>query len=113
MEETFAKIVKEEQIKIPTTIQLAKRVQHFSSQRSVDFIFDEESNNLLEREFPLNCRYNLKKKIAENIIILHREKYRKNDKTRLELMEVSNHGRYRNDSFYYTISKKITNKNKK
>lgn len=102
---SFAEIVRQEDIKIPTTIQVAKRVQRFSSQRSVEFLFDEQSNNLIEREFPLNCRFTTAKKIAENLIELNREKYRKNDKTRLELMENSNYRGYKNESFYYTIGK--------
>jgi len=99
---SFEEIVKQEKIKIPTTIKVAKRVQRFSSQRSVDFIFDEQSLKLIEVEFPLDCRYVTAKKIAENLVVLNREKHRKNDRSRLDLME-GNYRGYRDKSFYYSI----------
>jgi len=63
---------------------------------------DKKSIELLESQLPFKCSYTLLKKMAENIIIASREKYRKNDTPRLELMKRPYYG-YRNDSFYYSI----------
>ena len=103
MKKTFLEICNDEGITIPTTPLAAKRIQRYSPDYSVDFILDQDSINLLESQFPLNCKYTLLKKVAENIIIANREKYRKNDISRLELMKLP-HYRYHNTSFYYSIN---------
>ncbi|OMC78451.1 hypothetical protein [Viridibacillus sp. FSL H8-0123] len=102
MKKTFLEICNDEGITIPTTLLAAKRIQRFSPDYSVDFTLDKESIELLESQLPLKCNYTLLKKMAENIIVANREKYRKNDISRLELMRLPQY-RYHNASFYYSI----------
>jgi hypothetical protein len=102
MKKTFKEIVKEEKIVIPTSLEVAKRLQRFSPSRSVDFDLDKESLDLLKDIFPLRCTFTLTKKVAENILIASREKHRKTDITRLSLMQLPTYHGYRNDSFYYS-----------
>jgi hypothetical protein len=97
---TFVEIYQEERFKIPTTVRVAKRIQQFSSNLSVPFELDRNSIALLEANLPFKCNYTLLKKMAENIIISSREKHRKTDKSRLDLMEREFY-HYRNSSFYY------------
>ena len=52
--------------------------------------------NLLYQEIDL-------KKMAENIIIAHREKHRRTDISRLSLVERPTYRGYRPGSFYYSV----------
>ncbi|MFS1058783.1 hypothetical protein ACFC9I_06130 [Enterococcus casseliflavus] len=99
---TFLEICKREGIDIPRDLRTNKRLQRFTTNYSVTFILDEASNALLDATLPFDTiQYNLKKKLAENIIIAHREKHRKTDESRLTLMEKEIYGGYRKESFYY------------
>ena len=101
---TFIQLMKEEGFTIPTSLVGAKRVQRYSTCISVDFELDKSSIELLEAAFPLKkCRYTLLKKIAENIIILNREKYEGTNETRLNLMQLPVYRGYRDSSFNYSI----------
>lgn len=102
MIKTFKEILEEEKIVMPRTKMAAKRLQRFSPNRSVDFDVDEDSVELFTNEFPLTCNFVTTKKIMENIIICHREKHFRLQKTRLQLMNEENY-HYRNQSFYYSI----------
>ncbi|MGE7848178.1 hypothetical protein [Bacillus cereus] len=102
MKKTFAEICREEKINIPTTLVGAKRIQRFLPTRSVDFELDKISIVLLETNLPFKCTYTLLKKIAENLIISNREKHRRTDITRLNLMQLPYY-HYKDDSFYYSV----------
>lgn len=103
MTKTFEEIIQDEKITIQITLEVAKRLQRYLPSRSVDFDFDEDSIELLKEKLPFeNCSYTLLKKISENIIIAHREKHRRTDISRLELMKLPYY-RYHDDSFYYSV----------
>jgi hypothetical protein len=97
---TFIEIIRKEKIALPTDIRTTRRVQRYSTSRSVNFVLDEASLELLNATLPLKYQYTCLKKVAENIIILHREKYRWTDVSHLELKKKDS-CRYQQKSFYY------------
>lgn len=99
---TFMEIITQESIEIPEGLAAAKRLQRYNTKRSIDFIVDEVSIENFKNQFPLKCYYPTMIKIMENIIICHREKHFRLQKTRLQLMNGDNYN-YRNQSFYYSI----------
>lgn len=100
---TFEEIYKNENIKIPSTHQGAKRVQRFKTTKSIEFELDESSIALIKASYPFECYFPTLKKVAENLIILNREKHRKTNISHLDLMQLPNYHEYRNESFYYSI----------
>ena len=101
---TFLEICLTEGIIISNTEIFAKRLQRYYPRQSVNFLFDEASIELLKNELAFkNMNLTFIKKMAENIIIAHREKYRKNNATRLSLMDLEDYPGYRDTSFYYSI----------
>lgn len=102
MRKTIFEIFEDEKIVIPYTKIWAKRVQRYKSSLSIDFELDEKSTEFLQAQLPFKCTSPLLKKIAENIVILNRQKHRKTDISRLELMQLPKY-RFHNDSFYYSV----------
>lgn len=102
MSKTFEEIYQDEKIKIPFSYNGAKRVQRFKTTKSIDFELDESSIDLIKANYPLKCTFPTLKKVAENLIILNREKHRKTDISRLDLMQLPTYHGYKNESFYYS-----------
>ncbi|MDK4450051.1 hypothetical protein [Enterococcus casseliflavus] len=103
---TFIELIKEEEIDIPRDIKTAKRLQRFYTGCSIAFVLDEASLLLLQATLPFEkCQYTFLKRMAENILIAHRQRHRKTDESRLDLMKKDYHG-YHDDSFYYSDHKK-------
>lgn len=100
MLKNFKQIVVNEGMLLPDTIKSFKRVQRYKSNYSFDFELDKESREFLSEKLPLKCSEPLFKKIAENIIILNREKHRKTDIGRMELMKYEKYHGYQDNSFY-------------
>ena len=100
---TVKEIIKEERITIPTSLAVARRLQRWNISRSVEFDFDEKSMELLVSVLPFeNATYDFLKRFAEKLIVAHREKHRKTDISRLNLMERGVYRSYRSESFYYS-----------
>lgn len=101
---TFKEIFDKENMEMPNENGI-KRVQSFNSNVSVDFILDDELREFLKRNLPFaKINEPTLKKIAENILILNRQKHRISDKTRLSLMNEPVYQGYRNTSFYSSVS---------
>ena len=99
---TFKEIFDNEEMSMPNDYG-KKRVQRFNPEESVSFVLDAESREFLKRELQFDVIYEpTLKKIAENIIILNRQKHRRSDKTRMELMNEPKYS-YNSESFYTTI----------
>lgn len=98
---TFKEIYLAETMEMPNTYGIS-RVQRFNPSESVKFDLDDDSKIFLISNLPLtNKIYEpTLKKLAENIIILNRQKHRKTDISRIHLMNKSQYGGYRNISFY-------------
>lgn len=99
---TFKEIFYIEKMSMPNDYG-RKRVQRFNPDESVSFVLDDESREFLKRELQFDEIYEpTLKKFAKNIIILNRQKHRRLDKTRMELMNGRNYS-YKGESFYTTI----------
>ncbi|HFR3436972.1 TPA: hypothetical protein ACHU8G_002100, partial [Streptococcus suis] len=82
-----------------------KRVQGFNSDNSVPFILDNDSREFLKKNLPIEgvIYEPTMKKLAENIIILNRQKHRISDESRISLMNKEIYQGYRETSFYTSI----------
>ncbi|MEB7952251.1 hypothetical protein IGK25_002477 [Enterococcus sp. DIV1614a] len=102
--EKFKEIFINEGMEMPTAFGIA-RVQRTALNESVEFELDDESRVFLKANLPLTVKIYepTLKKIAENIIILNRQKHRKTDVPRIHLMNEPNYGSYRDSSFYKSI----------
>lgn len=99
---TFSSLCKEEGVALPRDIKTARRLQRFHTGYSIDFILDESSLRLLKDTLPFeNCQYTFLKKMAENILIAHRQRHRTTGETLLELMRKEDYNGYNKESFYY------------
>lgn len=99
---TFKEIFYIEKMSMPNDYG-KKRVQRFNPEESVNFVLDSKSRDFLKRELEFDEIYEpTLKKFAENIILLNRQKHRRSDKTRMELMNARNYS-YKGESFYTTI----------
>lgn len=99
------KICIDENMKMPN-INGIKRVQSFNSDVSVNFLLDDESRDFLKENLPLTGVVIYEptlKKLAENIIILNRQKHRMSDESRISLMNKEIYQGYRETSFYTSI----------
>ena len=98
---TFKEIFIQEAMTMPNAFGIA-RVQRSNLNESVSFTLDEESRVFLKANLPLTGKVYepTLKKIAENILILNREKHRKTDISRLTLMNNQHYRSYRDSSFY-------------
>lgn len=99
---TFKEIYLTEVMEMPN-ISGISRVQRFNSDESVEFEFDNESRVFLRANLPLTSKIYepTLKKLAENIIILNRQKHRsKTDVSRIHLMNEYQYHGYRDASFY-------------
>lgn len=104
---TFIELCKEEGIDIPRDIRTAKRLQRFYTGYSIAFVLDEASLLLLQATLPFEkCQYTFLKRMAENILIAHRQRHRKTEESRLDLMKKEDYHGYCNESFYYSNHKK-------
>lgn len=101
---TFKKICIDENLEMPN-INGIKRVQGFNSDNSVPFILDNDSREFLKKNLPLTgvIYEPTLKKLAENIIILNRQKHRISDESRISLMNKEIYQGYRETSFYTSI----------
>ncbi|AHF58631.1 hypothetical protein J8K62_03225 [Streptococcus suis] len=102
---TFKDIFLSEGMKMPN-INGIKRVQSFNSDVSVNFLLDDESRDFLKENLPLTGVVIYEptlKKLAENIIILNRQKHRMSDESRISLMNKEIYQGYREASFYTSI----------
>ncbi|HEK9074916.1 hypothetical protein [Streptococcus equi] len=101
---TFKDIFLSEGMEMPN-INGIKRVQSFNSDESVNFILDDESRDFLKKNLPIaSVIYEpTLKKLAENIIILNRQKHRMSDESRISLMNKEIYQGYREASFYTSI----------
>ncbi|WP_449448952.1 hypothetical protein [Streptococcus suis] len=100
---TFKEIFLNEGMEMPN-INGIKRVQGFNSDNSVPFILDNDSREFLKKNLPLTGIYEpTLKKLAENIIILNRQKHRISDEFRIGLMNKEIYQGYRETSFYTSI----------
>ena len=79
----FKEIYLKEVMEMPN-ISGISRVQRFNSDESVEFELDDESRVFLKSNLPLTSKIYepTLKKLAENIIILNRQKHRKTDVSR-------------------------------
>lgn len=98
---TFKEIFNQEGMIMPNAFGIA-RVQHCNLNESVRFELDEESRVFLKTNLPLTGKVYepTMKKIAENILILNRQKHRETDVSRIRLMNELNYRGYQNSSFY-------------
>lgn len=99
---TFKKIFIEEEMTMPNAFGIA-RVQRANLNESVSFELDDESREFLRANLTLagltgKIYEPTMKKLAENILILNRQKY-KTGLSRLTLMNNQHYGSYRNSSF--------------
>ena len=102
---TFKDIFLSEGMEMPN-INGIKRVQGFNSDNSVPFILDNDSREFLKKNLPIieGVIYEpTMKKLAENIIILNRQKHRISDESRISLMNKEIYQGYRETSFYTSI----------
>ncbi|WP_449455341.1 hypothetical protein [Streptococcus suis] len=101
---TFKDIFLSEGMEMPN-INGIKRVQSLNSDESVNFILDDESRDFLKKNLPIaSVIYEpTLKKLAENIIILNRQKHRMSDESRISLMNKEIYQGYREASFYTSI----------
>ncbi len=101
---TFKEIFLNEGMEMPN-INGIKRVQGFNSDNSVPFILDNDSREFLKKKLPLTgvIYEPTLKKLAENIIILNRQKHRISDEFRISLMNKEIYQGYRETSFYTSI----------
>ncbi|CYU15056.1 TPA: hypothetical protein U0563_000889 [Streptococcus suis] len=101
---TFKDIFLSEGMEMPN-INGIKRVQSFNSDESVNFTLDDESRDFLKKNLPIaSVIYEpTLKKLAENIIILNRQKHRMSDESRISLMNKEIYQGYREASFYTSI----------
>lgn len=101
---SFKEIFIAEGMVMPNVFGIA-RVQRSNLNESVEFDLDDESLVFLKSNLPLTGKVYepTMKKIAENILILNRQKYRKTDVPRIRLMNESNYGSYQESSFYKSI----------
>lgn len=104
MPKTFKQIFLNEGMQMPN-INGIKRVQSFNSDESVKFTLDDESRDFLKKNLPIaGVIYEpTLKKLAENIILLNRQKHRVSDKSRLSLMNKPIYQGYKESSFYTSI----------
>lgn len=104
---TFKEIFIDENMEMPNKYGIT-RVQRINLDSSVEFEFDDESKDFLRNELAtLTQKAEIiyeptLKKFAENIILLNRQKHRKDDKSRISLMNDEIYHGYRNISFYIT-----------
>ncbi len=100
----FKEIFLNEGMKMPNNNGI-KRVQSFNSDESVNFTLDDESRDFLKKNLPIaSVIYEpTLKKLAENIIILNRQKHRMSDESRISLMNKEIYQGYREASFYTSI----------
>lgn len=77
----------------------------FNSDKSVNFTLDDESRDFLKENLPIEgvIYEPTLKKLAENIIILNRQKHRISDEFRISLMNKEIYQGYRETSFYTSI----------
>lgn len=101
---TFKDIFLSEGMEMPN-INGIKRVQSFNSDESVNFTLDDESRDFLKKNLPIaSVIYEpTLKKLAENIIVLNRQKHRISDESRISLMNKEIYQGYRESSFYTSI----------
>ncbi|CYU70647.1 hypothetical protein HO942_10140 [Streptococcus suis] len=101
---TFKDIFLSEGMEMPN-INGIKRVQGFNSDNSVPFILDNDSREFLKKNLPIEgvIYEPTMKKLAENIIILNRQKHRISDESRISLMNKEIYQGYREVSFYTSI----------
>ena len=102
---TFKDIFLSEGMEMPN-INGIKRVQSFNSDVSVNFLLDDESRDFLKDKLPIEgvIYEPTLKKLAENIIILNRQKHRMSDKSRISLMNKEIYQGYRETSFYTSVN---------
>ena len=102
---TFKDIFLSEGMEMPN-INGIKRVQGFNSDNSVPFILDNDSREFLKKNLPIEgvIYEPTLKKLAENIIILNRQKHRMSDKSRISLMNKEIYQGYRETSFYTSVN---------
>lgn len=100
----FKEIFLNEGMKMPNNNGI-KRVQSFNSDESVNFTLDDESRDFLKKNLPIASVIYAPtlKKLAENIIILNRQKHRMSDESRISLMNKEIYQGYREASFYTSI----------
>ncbi|HFR3255582.1 TPA: hypothetical protein ACHU6D_001749 [Streptococcus suis] len=100
----FKNIFLNEGMKMPNNNGI-KRVQSFNSDVSVNFLLDDESRDFLKEKLPIEgvIYEPTLKKLAENILILNRQKHRISDKSRISLMNKEIYQGYREASFYTSI----------
>ena len=101
---TFKDIFLSEGMEMPN-INGIKRVLGFNSDNSVSFILDNDSREFLKKNLPIEgvIYEPTMKKLAENIIILNRQKHRISDESRISLMNKEIYQGYRETSFYTSI----------
>ena len=101
---TFKDIFLSEGMEMPN-INGIKRVQGFNSDNSVSFILDNDSREFLKKNLPIEgvIYEPTLKKLAENIIILNRQKHRMSDESRISLMNKEIYQGYRETSFYTSV----------
>ncbi|HEL2473633.1 TPA: hypothetical protein TZY74_002154 [Streptococcus suis] len=101
---TFKDIFLSEGMEMPN-INGIKRVQSFNSDESVNFTLDDKSRDFLKKNLPIaSVIYEpTLKKLAENIILLNRQKHRISDESRISLMNKEIYQGYRETSFYTSI----------
>ncbi|MGT2828909.1 hypothetical protein [Streptococcus hillyeri] len=101
---TFKEIFLNEGMEMPN-INGIKRVQGFNSDNSVPFILDNDSREFLKKNLPFSgVIYEATlKKLAENIIILNRQKHRISDDSRIRIMNRVVYQGYRETSFYTSV----------
>ncbi|CRH92812.1 Uncharacterised protein [Chlamydia trachomatis] len=100
---TFKEIFLNEGMEM-SNINGIKRVQSFNSDVSVNFLLDDESRDFLKENLPIEgvIYEPTLKKLAENIIILNRQKHRISDESRISLMNKEIY-QSRETSFYTSI----------
>lgn len=99
---TFKEIFIQEAMIMPNSFGIS-RVQRSNLDESVSFVLDKDSRVFLRNNLPLTGKVYepTLKKIAENVIILNRQKHRsKTDLSRLTLMNKQHYRGYRDSSFY-------------
>jgi hypothetical protein len=100
---TFKEIFIDENMEMPNKYGIT-RVQRINLDSSVEFEFNDESKAFLRGE-PHKAETIYEptlKKFAENIILLNIQKHRKDDRSRISLMNDEIYHGYRNISFYTT-----------
>ena len=101
----FKEIFTDENMEMPNKYGII-RVQRINLDSSVEFEFDDESKEFLRNELaklPHKAETIYEptlKKFAENIILLNRQKHRKDDRSRISLMNDEIYHGYRNKSFF-------------